>query len=173
MNKGTTATAPLTSQPSPADEVVDRIRTANLDRLTAELPAIVDQTMRKTLPGHYTPEAAAAVSDTILGILTGQLCPVWPTICTDTTPGHYDHFQHQHEVTIKTGHALFGIGFVQNSGGDGPFIYLAGGSESEDYAPSEVREATAKIRRLLDEADEMADKVLRMQAGRRELEARA
>lgn len=138
----------------------------DLDRLTAELPAIIDQSMRDTIPGHYTPEAAKAVTDTMLDILTGELCPVWPTICTDTTPGHYDHFNHQHKVTDKRGETLLDISFTQFSDedGDNPPKVSLGGMTSEDYDPAEVREATAKIRRLLDEADDMADKILRMQS---------
>ena len=137
----------------------------DLERLTAELPAIIDQSMRETIPAHYTPEAAKAVSDTMLGMLTGRLCPVWPTLCTDTTPGHYDHFNHQHAVTDKRGETLLDVTFTQFSDedGDNPPKVSLGGMTSEDYDPSEVREATAKVRRLLDEADEMADKVLRMQ----------
>lgn len=176
MKLPTTSLAPSTSKTSsPADEMVGRIHTASLDKLIAAMPAAVDQSMRKTLPGHYTPEAAKAIADTMVGILTGKLCPVWPTICTDTTPGHYDHFNHQHKVTDKRGKTLLGISFVQFSDedGDGPAKVGLGGMVSEDYDPSEVREKTAELRRLLDEADEMADKVLRLQTGRSEGEAQA
>ncbi|WP_330265292.1 hypothetical protein [Streptomyces griseorubiginosus] len=167
MNKGTTATAPLTSQPSPADEMVGRIHAASLDKLVAAMPTAVDRAMQRTIPGKYTPELAAAVAETAISMLTGKLCPVWPTLCTDTTPGHYDHFNHQHKVTDKRGQTLLDLSFVQLSDedGDSPAKVCLGGMVSEDYAPSEVREATAKIRRLLDEADDMADTVLRMQGG--------
>jgi hypothetical protein len=139
-------------------------RSRDLDRLTAALPAIIDQAMRKTIT-DYTPDAAKALTDTMLGILTGRLCPVWPTICTDTTPGHWDHFNHDREFTDKRGDRMIDVSFVQftDEVADGPAKISIGGMGSEDYDPSEVREATAKIRRLLDEADEMADKVLHMQ----------
>lgn len=166
MNKGTTATAPLTSQPaSPADQMVDRIHAASLDNLIAALPEAVNEAMRKAIPHRYTPEIAAQIAETAAGILTGSLCPVWPGICTDTRPGHYDHFNHQHKVTNKDGQTLLDLSFVQCSDEDGASAakVCLGGLNSEDYDPEEIREETAKIRRLLDVADAMADEVMRMQ----------
>jgi hypothetical protein len=90
------------------------------------------------------------------------ICPVWPTVCTDTTPGHYDHHNHEHKVTDKRGGLILDVGFVQLSDerGDSPaFIHIGG----EDFDPSEVRAKTAELRRLLDQADAMADQVMRMQ----------
>lgn len=137
----------------------------DLNRLKAELPDIIDQAMRKTAPGQYTPEAAQEVADTMLGMLTGQLCPVWPTLCTDTTPGHLDHFNHDRFVADKHGKRMIDVSFIQFTDDveQGPVKISIGGMGNEDYAPSEVREATAKIRRLLDEADAMADTVMRIQ----------
>ncbi|WP_143674596.1 MULTISPECIES: DUF6907 domain-containing protein [Streptomyces] len=86
-------------------------------------------------------------------------CPVWPGICTDTTPGHYDHFNHEHHVLDKGGEQLLDIGFVQLSDVDGnspAMIYI----RSEDFAPEEVRPKTTELRRLLDTADALADKVM-------------
>lgn len=162
MAQASTATPTSTS---PADQMVDRIRTASLNQLVAAIPESVDKAMRETLPHWYTPELAAQIAETAIGILTGTLCPVWPTVCTDTTPGHYDHFNHQHKVTDKRGQTLFDVSFVQFSDEDGasPAKVSLGGLVSEDYDPSEVRAATAEIRRLLDRADEMADQVMRMQ----------
>jgi hypothetical protein len=133
-----------------------------LDRLTAALPAAVDEAMRKTLPDQYAPELAAAIAQTMTGILTAALCPIWPGLCTDTTPGHYDHHNHDHEVTDKRGGQILDVGFVQLSDerGDSPAFICIGG---EDYDPSEVRAKTAELRRLLDQADDMADQVMRMQ----------
>jgi hypothetical protein len=137
---------------NPTDTAVD------LDRLTAALPAAVDEAMRKTLPDQYAPELAAAIAQTMAGILTGALCPVWPGVCTDTTPGHYDHHNHEHQVTDKRGETLLDVGFVQLSddeyGASRPVVCIGG----EDFAPEEVRAKTAELRRLLDQADEMADK---------------
>lgn len=150
------------------DQMVDRIRTASLDQPVGALPKVADKVMRETLPQWYTPELAAEFTQTVIGILTGALCPVWPTICTDTTPGHYDHFNHQHKVTDKRGQTLLDVSFVQFSdeAGASPATVSLGGMVSEDYDPSEVRAATAEIRRLLDQADEMADQVMRMQKDR-------
>ncbi|MFF5009658.1 DUF6907 domain-containing protein [Streptomyces phaeochromogenes] len=87
------------------------------------------------------------------------VCPVWPGICTDTEPGHYDHFNHQHSVLDKSGGRLLSVSFIQFSDEE------LGASEAvvaigdEDFAPEEIRPKTAELRRLLDAADAMADKV--------------
>ena len=50
---------------SGADQMVDRIHTASLDKLIAALPAAVDQSMRKALPHRHTPELAAQFAQTM------------------------------------------------------------------------------------------------------------
>lgn len=135
------------------------------DKLIAALPEIVDEAMQAAIPHRYSPAVANQIAETMTGILTGALCPVWPTICTDTTPGHYDHFNHDHKVTDKRGQTLLDVTFTQFSDedGDGPASISLGGMLSEDYDPSDVRAATEQVRRLLDKADAMADQVMRMQ----------
>jgi len=98
-------------------------------------------------------------------MLTGTICPIWPGICTDTTPGHYDHFNHEHTVLSKTGEVLLDVGMCALSDGGGAVVYIAG-MNHEDFRPEEVRAKTAELRRMLDKADEMADQVLRMQQAR-------
>ncbi|MCX4906842.1 hypothetical protein [Streptomyces sp. NBC_00878] len=110
----------------------------------------------------------AATFDTLLNVISSENakrnkttaeCPVWPGICTDTAPGHFDHFNHEHRVLDKSGNPLLDVGFVQLSdlGGNSPAkIYVRG----EDFAPEEIPAKTAELRRLLDTADAMAEKVL-------------
>ncbi|MDX3068160.1 hypothetical protein PV518_39390 [Streptomyces sp. ND04-05B] len=150
-NSATTATTPSTPT------------IPNRDRLIAVLPEVADASMREALPHLYTPELAAEFAATMIGLLTGTICPVYPTVCTDTEPGHYDHFNHEHGVTTKDGDKLLDVGFVANSGGSGPLVYIAG-MGSEDLPPAEVRAKTAEIRQLLDQADVMADKAIAMEA---------
>lgn len=135
--------------------------TFDRDKVIAALPEIVDQSTQTAIPHRYSPELAAQFTQTMTGILTGALCPVWPTVCTETTVGHYDHFNHDHKATDKRGQTLLDVTFTQFSDedGDGPPRISLGGLTSEDYDPSEVRAATAEIRRLLDQADAMADQV--------------
>lgn len=86
-------------------------------------------------------------------------CPVFPGVCTETEPGHYDHSNHDYKVTDQRGETILDVGFVQVSDG-GPAVIYIGGLCHEDYAPEEVHVKTAEIRRLLDEADRMADQLL-------------
>lgn len=83
-------------------------------------------------------------------------CPVFPGLCTETEPGHYDHWNHDHQTVDKRGERILDVGFVQVSDGAPAIIYIG----NEDYAPEEVRAKTAEIRALLDEADRMADQLL-------------
>jgi hypothetical protein len=86
-------------------------------------------------------------------------CPVFPGVCTETTPGHYDHSNHQHAVTNRDGHNILDIGFVQLSDG-GPAIIYIGGMGHEDLLPEEVHVKTAELRALLDQADALADRLI-------------
>jgi hypothetical protein len=87
-------------------------------------------------------------------------CPVFPGVCTETAPGHVDHWNHDHETVDKRGERILDVGFVQVSDGAPAVIYIG----NEDYAPEEVRAKTAEIRRLLDQADAMADQLLGQRA---------
>jgi hypothetical protein len=93
---------------------------------------------------------------------TTAVCPAFPGLCTETAPGHDDHSNHQHAVTTSDGSRLLDIGFINLSDGSGPLIYLSGAS-TEDLHPGQVRARTAELRRLLDEADAIADTIQRMQ----------
>jgi hypothetical protein len=66
-------------------------------------------------------------------------------------------------VTNKDGEHILDVGFVQLSDGGPAAIYI-GGMHHEDLRPEEVRAKTSELRRLLDQADEMADKVIAMTA---------
>jgi hypothetical protein len=89
-------------------------------------------------------------------------CPAWPGLCTDGTSGHLIHLD-RHKVTDKRGETLLDVAFLQftDDVADGPAVICIG---AEDFDPSEVRAKTAELRRLLDQADEMADKVLALRA---------
>ncbi|MEH0549242.1 hypothetical protein QA802_41260 [Streptomyces sp. B21-105] len=134
----------------------------NLAAVVAALPDAIDQAMRNTLPGMYTPQLAADLAAAMTAELRNPQpadCPVFPGLCTETMPDHHDHSNHEHTVTNKQGEHLLDVGFVQLSDG-GPAIVYIGGMSHEDYLPEEVRPATAKLRQLLDEADAIADRLL-------------
>ncbi|MGJ5826025.1 hypothetical protein [Streptomyces ossamyceticus] len=163
MNDETTRTTTSTSPAiSGADEAVNRVLDASRDKIIAVLPEVVDKAAREAF-ADYTPEAAARIAETMIGILIGTICRDYPGVCTDTEPGHFDHFNHEHSVTNKDGEHILDVGFVQLSDGGPAAIYI-GGMHHEDLRPEEVRAKTAELRRLLDQADEMADKVIAMTA---------
>lgn len=85
-------------------------------------------------------------------------CPAWPGLCTDTSSGHLVHLNREHKVTDKRGETLLDVAFLQftDDVADGAPVICIG---DVDFDPSEVRAKTAEIRRLLDQADAMADKV--------------
>jgi hypothetical protein len=175
MNDETTRTMASTSPAiSGADEAVNRVLGASRSKLIAALPEIVDRAARETLT-DYTPEVAARITETMIGMLTGTICPDYPGLCTETEPGHYDHHNHENAVTAKNGDHILDIGFVQLSDGGPASVYI-GGMHHEELHPDEVRAKTAELRRLLDQADEMADKLIAMdavhhQAGQSEVQA--
>lgn len=163
MSKETTATTPSTSTITcGAHEMADRILSASLDKAIAALPAAVHAAMWQTLPEKYTPELADAIAAGTIANLNPlhqhAVCP-WPGLCTDTTPGHYDHASEEHVVNGKSGERLLDVGMVDVSDGAGAVVYI-GGMTHEDFQPEEVRPKTAELRQLLDTADEMADQVL-------------
>jgi hypothetical protein len=92
---------------------------------------------------------------------TTASCPTYPGVCTETTPGHVDHSNHEHRVRDQRGETILDIGFVQASGG-GPAVIYVGGMHHQDLLPEEVRAKTAELRRLLDEADRMADRLMKL-----------
>ncbi|MEU9245680.1 hypothetical protein [Streptomyces sp. NPDC048385] len=90
-------------------------------------------------------------------------CTVWPGLCTDTEPGHYDHYAHDHRITDKSGNSLLDVTFVQFGDkelGDSPASVGIGGQVSEDYAPEEFHQAANAVRRLMDTGDDMAVQVM-------------
>ncbi|MGN7136432.1 hypothetical protein [Streptomyces pseudogriseolus] len=82
-------------------------------------------------------------------------CPVFRD-CTDGTPGHFDHFSRA-EVTDTDGTPLLDIGMVALSGDDHNAVVFVRGAEFTDAASLKAK--TAELRRLLDAADALADRV--------------
>lgn len=95
---------------------------------------------------------------------TATTCPVFPGVCTETAPGHFEHSNHDHRVTNRDGHNLLDVGFVQLSDG-GPAIVYIGGMGHEDLLPEEVHVKTAELRALLDQADALADRLIATRPG--------
>jgi len=160
MSKETTATTPSTSMTSsPADEMADRTLAASLDKVVDALPEAVDQAVRKTPPGT-TPEQAAQIATHMVARLTGTACPVYED-CTEAGPGHYDHFNHCLRVVGEDGETILDAGMVHLSGEGAPMVYLRN-EEFTDAASAHAK--TAEVRRLLDQVDAIADRVLGVDA---------
>ncbi|MFF3891774.1 hypothetical protein ACFYY3_00940 [Streptomyces sp. NPDC001812] len=86
---------------------------------------------------------------------TAGPCPVYRD-CTDTEPGHYDHFSHI-KVLDTDGSEVLDAGMTALSGTDNqPVVYIRN-TDYDDAAS--VHAATAKLRQLLDEVDRLADRV--------------
>ncbi|GKQ37169.1 hypothetical protein [Streptomyces sp. A012304] len=161
----------LLATPHPADiaaEHAEALDTLDFDKLIAAVPDAVDTAMQQAIPHRYNPTIAASIAADITARLCkarqgdAYECPVWPGLCVETEPGHYDHHNHRNFVTDKRGERMLDIGFIQFSDEEGaapPKICISG-MGSEDYDPSEVREKTAEIRRMLDEADAIADRII-------------
>ncbi|WP_327319287.1 hypothetical protein [Streptomyces sp. NBC_01235] len=163
MNQITTnPTVPVNASTSQTEV---RPGTEQIDRLAAVLPAAIEQAMRTAVPELFSPELAAEFAKAMVAELRNPQqdqpagCPVYPGLCTETEPGHYDHSGHDHSVTTKDGHHLLDVGFVQLSDG-GPAIVYLGGMSHEDLLPDEVHAKTAELRRLLDVADGIADRLI-------------
>ncbi|MDX3777769.1 hypothetical protein [Streptomyces europaeiscabiei] len=153
-NSATTATAPSTSTG------------LRLDRLTAALPEVVDRALRETIPNKYTPELAAQIAETTIGILNGTICPVYPGLCTvtdgrdgmntDENGRHFDHAGHSYTVPSATRpeDPEIWAEFVHVSAGT-PHIGFMG----ETLTPAQAREKTAQLRKFADDMDQLADQV--------------
>jgi phage tail protein X len=148
------------------------------DQLIAAIPAAVHEAMRKTLPHKYTPDLADAIAAQTIANLTGVTsapCPAFRD-CTDTTPGHFDHFTHDIKVLDDAdGSTILDAGMVANSGSDRHVIVYLRNAEFTD--PAKLREKTAEVREFLDQVDALADRVFAdvqartEQAGRAEAQA--
>jgi len=154
-----------TPAPAPADiaaEHADALSTLDFDKVIAALPDVIDSAMRTTLPDEYTAELAAQIAQAMIAELrnphhdepTG--CPVYRD-CTDTSVGHYDHYSHDIKVTGDEGGTILDIGMVALSGSQRHALVYLRNEEFTDAAA--VHAKTAELRRLLDEADAMADRV--------------
>jgi hypothetical protein len=116
----------------------------------------VDAALRKVAPEQYTPELAARIAQGAAVQLNEGPCPVYRD-CVDTTPGHYDHFNHGIKVVDDEGATVLDAGMAALSGTDSrPVVYL----RNTDYNDAaSVHAATAQLRALLDQVDAMADRV--------------
>lgn len=133
----------------------------DLTKLVAAIPTAVDKAMQKTLPRKYTPELASQIAKDMIARLTGAKCPVYED-CTDTDPGHYDHFSRFEVVDDADASTLIDAGMVANSGSDmGAIVYL---QNSEFTDTTVLRAKTDKVRDLLDRVERMGDRVLGVDA---------
>ncbi|TRO55897.1 hypothetical protein [Streptomyces sp. IB201691-2A2] len=83
--------------------------------------------------------------------------------CTETGP-HFDHFRHNLKVVGSDEYPVLEAGMVALSGGDmQPIVYI----HNEEFADAvSVRAKTSELRNLLDQVDEMADRVFADHQGR-------
>lgn len=78
--------------------------------------------------------------------------------CTETEPGHYDHFAHALRVTEDDGVTpIISAGMVALSDDDPHAVVYLRNAEFTDAAA--VHAKTAELRRMLDEVDAMAVRV--------------
>lgn len=160
-----------TAEQTAARDLADHIDATKgpegLARLVAVLPAVVDHAMQTAIPHRYSPELAEAIAADILARLAGDTtlpCPVFRD-CTDTAPGHYDHFTHDVKVVDDTdGSTILDAGMVANSGSDRHAIVYLRNAEFTD--PAKLREKTAEVRAFLDQVDALADRVFADQHAR-------
>ncbi|QQM42826.1 DUF6907 domain-containing protein [Streptomyces liliifuscus] len=124
-------------------------------QLSADADRLAVESADRHIAGLLNDGARAHATSSAAG-----MCTVWPGVCADTELGHYDHSNHDHEVLDKSGGRLLDIAFVQFSderlGASEPVVCIG----EEDFAPEEIRPKTAELRRLLDVADALADKVM-------------
>ncbi len=148
------------------------IATPNIDPV--KFTAVAREALRKTMPHLYTPELADAIAADVIARLTGVTsvpCPVFRD-CTDTTPGHFDHFTLDAKVLDDAdGSTILDAGMVANSGSDRHVIVYLRNAEFTDS--ESVRAKTAEVRAFLDEVDELADRVFADQQARTEQAERA
>lgn len=127
----------------------------------AALPGAVDEAMRKNIPSKYTPELASELAKDMVARLTGTKCTVYED-CTDTAPGHYDHYSRFAVDDDTNGPALIDAGMVHNSGSDvGAIVHLGNAEFTETTV---LRAKTSKVRHLLERAERMGDRVLGVDA---------
>ncbi|MEU9754554.1 hypothetical protein AB0D90_15635 [Streptomyces althioticus] len=120
------------------------------------LPAAVDTALRHVAPEQYTPELAARITQGAVAHLLAEPagpCPVFRD-CTFAEPGHFDHFSRA-EVTDTDGSPLLDVGMAALD--DDHAVVFVRGAEFTDAASLKAK--TAELRRLLDQADALADRV--------------
>jgi len=145
-----------------AREHTAALATLDFDKVIAALPDAINQAMRNAIPEMYTPELAAEFAEAMAAELRNPQqdepagCPVYRD-CTDTSPGHHDHYSHDVKVTGDDGGTILDIGMVALSGSEKHALVYLRNEEFTDAAS--VHAKTAELRRLLDEADAMADRV--------------
>lgn len=162
-NSATTATTPST----PASQ-------HRLHQLIAALPEAVDKAAREAFT-DYTPEVAAQIAETMIGILTGTICPVYPGLCTvtdstdrinaDEDGRHFDHAGRTITVPSSTNpeDPAIWAAFVHCSTSVPKIGFM-----SEDLTTDQAREKAQQLRKFADEMDALADQVATFtQAGAR------
>lgn len=82
-------------------------------------------------------------------------CTTWPGLCTDTTPGHYDHYNHN--LTSNRTDWPVSLGFVANSEST-PALYVDAGTAS-DFPADQAPEVAAQLRAAADSIEAMQAKV--------------
>lgn len=134
-----------------------------LDRLIAALPEVIDKAARETLTG-YTPEVAARITETMIGMLTGTVCPDYPGLCAvtdgkdrtnvDENGRHFDHAGRSYTVpsAAHPEDPPIWAEFVHVSAGT-PHIGFMG----ESLTPDQARVKTRQLRKFADELDALAD----------------
>ncbi|WP_261719076.1 hypothetical protein [Streptomyces sp. FZ201] len=153
----------IPTQPQPAEPPAT-------DWLATVLPAAVDEAMRKTLPGEYTPELAAQIAEGAIARLTGRTpaCPDGIDWCTGDPDSHADPHEHRH---VGTPHALTGpylsdkdrevlaFELVQWTGAEPRLSFQADGTWPDldiDQVDALVRDLTAHLIALRVEQRRMA-----------------
>ncbi|TXJ80675.1 hypothetical protein E2C11_11035 [Streptomyces lavendulae] len=136
-------------------------RDLTLGEMVVAIRAAVDQAMRTTLPGHYSPEIAERIANEMIARLSQrddepQTCPMYRD-CEDREPGHTDHYNHGLRVTGEDGSTILDAGMVALSGSETAAIVYVRNEELTDA--TSVRAKTAELRGFLDQVDAMADRV--------------
>ncbi|MFF4933580.1 hypothetical protein ACFY2H_32505 [Streptomyces griseofuscus] len=129
--------------------------------MVVAIRAAVDQAMRTTLPGHYSPEIAERIANEMITRLgqrddEPQTCPMYRD-CKDREPGHTDHYNHGLRVTGEDGSTILDAGMAALSGSETAAAIYIRNEEFPDAAS--VHAKTAELRGFLDQVDAMADRV--------------
>ncbi|MGW3134372.1 hypothetical protein [Streptomyces sp. NPDC001139] len=137
------------------------------NRIHAHVPAV-----DLTTAGHLPYTVQTATRHTALVDTDGARehteptgsCPVFRD-CTESEPGHYDHFAHSLKVTEDDGTTpVLTAGMVALSDDDPHAVVYLRNAEFVDAAA--VHAKTAELRRMLDEVDAMATRVFADHAAR-------